>query len=332
MASDSYIAGFSSDSVTRRAFLRGGLVVAGGAVLGAKGAATFAQTSPVDGPYRSRVVQARSADVVTLRGIRQELLNDLVSVALRRVTGASSETEAWSRILRPDDVVALKFDAVGTDQLATMPTMVRAVAGSLAASGFDMSRVVAVDASASVVAEAGIKPARWGWSPQAVDFASGRDRLAVWLDDVTAIVNVPLLATHSITGLSGSLTNLAYSVVKHPAGAFGHHGSPYVADIVALPQVGRKLRLTLVDALRVVIDGEADSEDAVIWDAGMLLGSVDALAVDVVGLHVVNAARARAGLPSIGKHKDGPAYLDAAGQRGLGARRMYEIELLKFKL
>lgn len=322
----------NGDDISRRAFVGAGLTAMGGLALGWPVRQALGQTADLGGMRRSPVVQVRSHELVTLHGIHEELLGDLLDVALRRLTGLDDLTEAWSRFIKPDDVVALKFDLTGAEALATTPTLLAVLTRSLESAGLGRKRIVAVDVPSELAAEVGVQSARWGWTDNEYDFGSGRDRLAVWLNDVTAIINVPSLMTHNITGLSGCLVNLAYSVVKHPAVAFGANGSPYVADIAALPVIRDKLRLNLVNGFRIVFDGGPLVREGSTWDAGILLASPDPVAADVVGLFLLNQGRSRVGLPPIGGESAEVAYLRHASEVGLGVSEMYQLELSKFKL
>lgn len=320
------------DPLSRRAFLvraagstvalAAGTVVAGRAV---------AQGRPDDAlPV---VVQVRSDRVVTQRGIHDDLLTDLVEIALRRVTGASTLTDAWRSVLDPAEVVALKFDPVGADELGANNAMLRAVVETMTRADLDRRRILAVGVSPAGCDAAGVGAPAHGWSDSEHDFKSGSDRLVSWLEQVDAIVNVPTLKTHNIFGLAGSLVNLSHSVIKHPGQFHGRDGSPYIGDIVALPVVRNRLRLNLVNALRVVFDGGPEAREDSIWDAGMILASRDPVAADAVGLEVVDELRVRLNLAKMGAAKTGSLpYLEAAADRGLGACRLHQISVRRYKL
>ena len=68
-------------------------------------------------------------------------------------------------------------------------------------------------------------------------------RLVIELDQVTALVNVPLLRTHNISGMSGCLMNLAFSLVRRPGRYYAKGCTPFVADVLSLPQVRAKTRI-----------------------------------------------------------------------------------------
>jgi hypothetical protein len=277
------------------------------------------------------VVQVRSDDVITPRGVHEGVLRDLVAIALRRLTG-KEPADGWRTLLRPDDVIALKFNRSGADGLGITDPLLRVLLESLGDAGFDPRQIVTIEVSPAIRKETGTQPPRAGWTEDTVDFGSGSDRLAAWLEPVTAIINVPFLKTHNIAGLTCALKNLSHAVVKHPAQFHGNGCAPYIGDIVALPQVRSKLRLHLVNALRVVFDGGPAVTEDCIWDAGTLLAGRDPVALDAVGLKTLDRVRTKLGLPRIATDAGPPAYLRAAAERGLGTCRLHRVKLVKAKL
>ena len=319
-------------AVSRRDFLRQTAVSAGAVSLAAGGIdQVFAQSSP-PAPESPLVVQVRSDQIVTGRGIHEELLADLLEILLKNLTGRENPAEAWRSILKADDVVGLKFNRSGANGLATTDSMLRVLVKSLGQAGFDSSRIVAVEVSPAALEETATQAPVSTWSAKEYEFGSGKDRLAAWLDQVTAIINVPFLKTHNIAGMTCCLKNLSHALVKHPAQYHGNGCSPYIGDIVALPPIRRKLRLHLVNALRTVFDQGPEALEDFIWDAGILLGGFDPVAVDIIGLQLLDQTRMTLGLPPIARRNGALPYLEAAAQRGVGVSNAHEIKLTKIKL
>ena len=175
-----------------------------------------------------------------------------------------------------------------------------------------------IDGPPAVQRQFGTKHPQFGWTPQAVDFGSGQDRLAAFLDQVTAIINVPLLKSDNITGLSGCLKNITYHVIKHPARFHTNGCAPYLADILSLPQVSGKLRLNILNGLRIACHNGPLVDRNYIADSGLLLVGRDPIAVDTVALETLNQARQKFNLPAIRLDAEHlPALTDAAN-KGLG--------------
>jgi len=329
--SDPSKASAASGCISRRQFLVRGALSAGAATLAARVGPALAGTPVGSAAALSRVVQARSDAVIGSRGIHGGVLLDLLHLALGRLTG-KQPTEAWAEFLRPDDVVALKFNHTGADALATADPMLRALVQSLEQAGFAAEKLVAIEVAPAVCAVTGTAEPRAGWSAEQIDFGSGRDQLAAWLDQVTAIINVPFLKTHNLCGMTGCLKNLSHAVVKHPARYHAGGCSPFIADIVALPAVRGKLRLHLVNALRIVFEGGPEAREDCIWDAGMLLAGTDPVALDAIGLQTIDQVRAAVSLPPVAGNQGPPAYLEAAADRGLGTYRLHQVQLDKVTL
>ena len=69
------------------------------------------------------------------------------------------------------------------------------------------------------------------------------------------MINVPFIKTHNIAGMTCGLKNLSHALVKHPAHYHANGCSPFIGDIVAADPIRKKLKLTIVDAFRVVFQG-----------------------------------------------------------------------------
>ena len=321
------------DRLSRRDFLVRTAVSAGVASLVGSGAnKAFAAEGAAQMPVYSRVVQIRSDRVIGTRGVHEDLLFDLLEILLRRVTGTDDAKAAWQSILKPDDVIALKFNRSGADGLGTTDPMMRALVRSLNQAGFEPSQIVAVEVSPAIRQETGTRVPASGWSETAHDFGSGRDRLAAWLDEVTAIVNVPFLKNHNIAGITCCLKNLSHALVKHPAQFHANGCSPYIGDIVALPEIRGKLRIHIVNVLRIVFDRGPDAFEDFIWDSGILLGGFDPVALDMIGLQILDRVRNALTLPRISEPDGPPAYLAAAADHGLGTAKLHKIYMDKVKL
>ncbi len=314
--------------LSRRAFLKCTGVVAGAASFAARKVLAAEPARPGRLPD---VVQVRSDDVVGMRGVHEELLADLLHILLRRLTGKEGP-EAWKTFLKPDDIVALKFNRSGALGLGTTDPLLRVLVQSLKQAGFEARQIVAVEVSPAIQRATGVTAPVGGWTEEAVDFGSGQDQLAAWLNQVTAIVNIPFLKTHNIAGMTCCLKNLSHAVVKHPAQYHANGCAPYIGDIVALPQIRKKLRLHLVNALRMVFEGGPEVDEDCVWEAGALLGGRDPVALDAVGFQELTRVRDQLRLPSLTEHGQPPAYLESAAQCGLGTLKLHEILLDKVKL
>jgi hypothetical protein len=306
-------AAVQSEPISRRAFL--GKVAAGACAVGLGQGGRLLADPP---PGYARVVEVDCERVAKELRLRKSLVAHMLEQALNGVCHTASAGEAWSKLLRPDDVVGIKFNHCGASELATNDTLAKVLVESLAAADVAPERIVLIEVPDRVAAGLGTTAPVHGWQPAEQDFGSGRDRLAAVLDQVTALISVPLLKTHVIAGVTGALKNLSHALVQHPRRYHGNGCSPFIGDIVALPAIRDKLRLSISNAMRCVIDRGPEVSSANTAAAGILLASTDPVALDSVGVLRLTELRGEHGLQSPDLDPLGIRYLVAAGRAGLG--------------
>jgi hypothetical protein len=341
--------------MTRREFLAWIGAAAGAgelSALAAEGELPIPSSSPttVPGPsasaYRptakSRVVEVRSERVLIGPRVHDRLLAEMLNRALTYVTGKEREADAWHALLADQDVIGLKFNSSGATGLAITEPFAQVLVGSLGRSGWGPEKIVLIEAGRSLVGQLRTQPRREGWQAQVTPFGSGVDELATVLDQVTAIVNVPFLKANQVAGMSGCLKNLSHAMVKHPsrfhgnaqpdptAGVLkaGDRGAPYIGDIIASAPIRSKLRLHLVNALRTVREPMFEPSGPAVEAYGAILAGVDPVAIDMVGLEILNEQLTSRNLkPLAAPDEPLPQFL-AAGNAGLGVWQPDHIDHL----
>jgi two-component system chemotaxis response regulator CheB len=278
--------------------------------------ASMPATAPA--PAGSTVVQVDCPDLLRGSRVRPDMLREMLLQGLRPLTRADRLDEAWREILRPDDVIGIKFNRTGADELATTPVFARTLVDTLTDAGWDPKRIVLIEADRALVEGLGTQPARPGYAEAVVDFHSGRDRFAAVLDDITALINVPFLKTHNIAGMTGCLKNLSHGLIRSPARFHANRCSPFIADIIAAEPIRSKLRLNLINAVRAVFDGGPAAEPTNVFEPRALIASRDPVAADTVGVEVLNDERHERGLPVIDSEDIPVPALHDAHKRGVG--------------
>jgi hypothetical protein len=316
--------------ISRRGFIRTSVALAGSSLLHAEhGLGPANAVHPAQPIRRSRVVQVQSRLAVQGPVVRRPLLIELLERSLTSLTGMPTLTEAWRSILKPDDIIGLKFNRSGQEVIATTDAMADVLISSLVESGWGAEQIVCIEAPEGVCRRHQTTPANLGFEPVPSRFGNESDFLASVVGQVTAIINVPYLKTHNIASLTCAMKNLSHAFVKHPAQYHRNGCSPFVSDIVSIPAVRDKLRLCIVDALRVVFEGGPEARVETLSDEGVLLASFDPVATDAIGFDLLNGVRWRRGLPSIARSAMDVPYLQAAHSAGLGTADRVGIELNK---
>lgn len=323
----------SSTQPTRRRFIGTTLTVAGASLFGRTNAGETESKLLVPlGTPRSRVVRTRSDEAAVGATVHRALLREMIASSVTQLTGSQTANAAWRTMLAPEDVIGIKFNRSGATQIGTSSAMADGLISSLLDAGWSADQIVCIEPAEGVEERFGTTPAASGYDSREVAFGSGRDQLAKVLDQVTALINVPFLKTHNIAGITCAMKNLSHGLIKHPARFHRNGCSPYIADIVALPQIQSKLRLCLVDALRVVYDGGPVPTTGAVSNEGILLASTDPVAADSVGLATLNEVRRRMEFPPVARTAADIGHLAAAHRRGLGVALSHGIDLIRQRL
>ncbi len=276
-------------------------------------------TRPIDPGLLSRVAHLQEPQSIDGLKVHRVLVREMIELGLALSTNLRDPGEAWNSLLARDEVIAVKCNHVGADALNTTVPFLQSLTDSLKAADIAPDRLILLEApDVAQIRELKTRPVPHGFRGPEHDFGSGAEQLAAVLDEATAIINVPFLKTHNIAGMTGCLKNLSHALVRRPGRYHANACAPYVGDILALPPIREKLRVHIVNALRVVIDGGPWAEKGTFLQHGGVLVGTDPVALDAFGLDVLNAYRTKAGLEPIARSgADIPSILSAA-RRGLG--------------
>ncbi|MFQ5422656.1 MAG: DUF362 domain-containing protein [Phycisphaerae bacterium] len=256
------------------------------------------------------------------------MLRDALTTGLRDLTNTPTEEEAWHTILDADDVVLLKFNQSGRTRLQTTPAMATVLIESLVRSGWGPDRLIIVEAGDDHARIGKTRPPDFRWQGQSVHFGrSGADTFTASLDQATAIINVPFLKTHPRAVMTGCLKNLSHGLIRHPARFHAGGCAPAIGEIVASAPIRSRLRLNVVNALRVPFEAGDDAGTGKLHTFGGLLLTRDPVAGDAVGFSILNEIRGLRELPPLLPHARVPKQLLTASKLGAGEYDAANIDL-----
>ena len=192
---------------------------------------------------------------------------------------------------------------------------------SILDAGYDRHGIVLAEAPSRGLLELGVGTASPDWGAP-IPVGTNMEPLARYVLDADAIIDVPFLKTHRIAGMSGCMKNLSHAVIRHPALYHGGGCAPYVGQVISHQAVSSRLRLCVVDALRLVIRNGPDASPDDLLDHGGILLGFDPVAVDTVGLALLGLRRRLAG---IDKPLSVPS-LSSAATLGAGRAVAHNIE------
>lgn len=340
-----------SENLSRREFLQRGLTGAA-AVVGTHLAAQLTRaaetTSPLSDdpasgalvadesaerpalPARSRVVVITHPEVlVTGYVANRPVIEQMIDRAVRELTGADSERKAWQQVAVSGDRVSMKTTRAGGAELKTHEEIPVCLARRLAeVAGVDADAIKAWD-------RPDLRGADMELSDPYVLPTTGREtRLRTALvRDVSAIVNLPVLKMHAGTGASIAMKN-HFGSINNPSAFHGWGRGKMersIAELSALEPIRTRTRLVVVDATRPLFEGGPLDNPKYRWTFGGLILGTDPVAVESVGLDILERKRA--------EHKGEPwpatdarKVVEYAARLGIGHADRRKIDLVRIDM
>jgi len=321
---------------SRRDFLRAIAGAAGTAMALRSGLWAHAQTS-------SKVAIAHHSKVVTPDGDRDmAALGAMVDKSMAAITGKADPVEAWRSLFEPADVVGLKVNCLGGFGLSTNVALVGVLTQRLQDAGVPASNIIVWERSDRELIQGGFEINAdgpgvrcFGTNGQlTAEMSQGQwkgEVSQILADQITALINVPILKDHNLSGIALSLKN-HYGSFARPSDFHADGCDPFIADLNTLPLIRQKQRLVVCDATVGCYEGGPTMNPQFLFEPGAILVGTDPVALDYQGWQMIEAARRENDLPpleALGRH---PKQLDSAAQRGLGANDPAAMEVARLEL
>ncbi len=277
------------------------------------------------GRQKSQVYEIYGEYAVRSLNVHVASVRYMINTGVKKASGKEDLGRAWRYFIHDDDVIALAFSHYAS-RMGTNRDLAAAMLQSLYKAGFKAENIMLIGLDELPKEAEGTIAFKYGWQQEGIQIGSDTVYLAAWLDDVTAIINVPAFMDDNIIGLRASLANLSLSVIKSPArfyqymspyGMYDNRGDPFVPEIYALPQIRGKVRLHIANSLRVLYHGGPDITNTIV-DHKTLSFSVDPVALDRVALSLINNYRRDKNLLVVTDEKIQAPYLATAQAIGLG--------------
>jgi uncharacterized protein (DUF362 family) len=142
----------------------------------------------------------------------------------------------------------------------------------------------------------------------------------------TYLINVPVLKDSMLAGVTLGLKNY-FGAIDRPFSCHRKAGDPYIANLYNLDPIKEKTRLVLGDAVFGCYDGGPFAPPQ--WISGNLLASTDPVALDYVGMMLIDQQREKRNLTPVALRTK---YLRTAGNLGLGNHDPQMIDVVEAQL
>lgn len=310
------------NTLTRREFIIRGSSAAIGAAVGAKHLAA-AETKSAE---KSRVVVVQSEDALdALSKPRPEVVQKMLDAAILRFSGESDVKAAWAKYIKPSDAVGVKMNVMMN---ATRPEVVRAIATRLLDIGVKDEKIIIWDRNRAGIGMEGVSTQN---RPFGYDEKSHVSKIVSEMS--TALINVPGVKAHWITGIAVALKNWVGVISglnpsdRGVSYAIHADNGAEVCMFNAMPVIREKCRLVIVDALRPLCHGGPQVNPRYLFDYKAILVSTDPVAADVVCQRIIQEQRDKLGLGPIQPPVKHVALADKKYR--LGASDWSNIELIR---
>jgi len=299
-----------------------------------------ASTRPGAPGRTSRVVMVRNEALLLENGeLNSPVADGMVASGMLRLTGESSTDSAWKKLFKPPDVVGIKVNALGGRPIATHPGVVAAVISGLKRAGVREENIIVWDRLTEELSKAGYTINRSGTGVRCFgtdkDYAPypetagsiGSCFSTIVSSRCTALINMPVLKDHDLSGVSLSLKNF-YGAIHNPNKYHGNNCDPYIADLNTHTYLRDKLRLIICDGLALQYNGGPAFKPQWSVPYSSLIFGLDPVAVDRIGCKLIEEKRKTKGLPSLKDAGRDPLHIATAAQKALGTDDLGRIEVV----
>lgn len=311
-------------------------------------------------PRRADVFLAQYPAEVRAGRFETETVRRMVDSLVMHAARQPDIAAAWRVFVRPEDHVGIKVSASGAPVSSTHPAVIAAVAEGLVAAGVAPERIIIWDRKWDDLRRAryGALGRRYtvvstdrvggydtdqfitaavmgkliagdrGFDPAgAAEQTSSKSHISSVLLRVNKVIHIPALTDHLSSGLNGALPGMVLDNVDNwrRLARAPHFGDPFLAEAYADPRIGGRVVLTILDALRPQYAGGPFPEPQYVVDHGALYASRDPVAIDAIGLQLLDRFREEGGLPLLSKTV---GWVKSAGQLGLGAAEPDRIRVV----
>lgn len=272
----------------------------------------------------------------------QNTIADMLDHGIQSITGQNSPDKAWNSLFFKNDIVALKVNCLGRQTGSTKPEVCYATAECLNKYvGIPLENIIVFDRTDIELEQAGYKINKSGKGIQVcatseypAKFKMGHISTGISsiITSCTALVNIPLLKTHRASLLTLNLKNHYGSIPKEIVqdSSLKFHNDGRFENIVrvnSLPPIKEKTRLCIADGIIAQYNEGPKGNPNFQWNFGGILVGTDPVAVDSIGLKIINDKRREKNLQPYKVN-----YLQWAQEEGLGTNDINSINLIQKRI
>lgn len=292
------------------------------------------QNASAAGTVKSKVCVVRSAKDIEPGEDSKAIISKMLEEGIRYISGGEPE-KFWKATFNPKDKVGIKVNTTTERHLNFGPWISMAIAEQLMKVGIEAESILVWDRDTKALKKTGYKVNTDGAGVRCYgtsevghcdwEFTSGdiKAKFSKIIETSSALVNIPILKTHALAGVSITMKN-HYGSFDTPNNYHANACDPFIADLNARDEIKNRQRLVVCDATRVLYAGGPEMAPNFISNFNGLIIGTDPVAVDFVGYEMIK--RIRKELPHKAPYVIKPIHIATAAKKGLGKGEKSEID------
>lgn len=289
-------------------------------------------SAPSNTVSRAKVVVIEHHEAMRAFNPQPTIVASMVSAGLIRMTGTSNINQAWRALVSTNDILGIKVDSEPGALSGTRPAVVAAVVRGLQNAGMPPAHIfiwdkqmASLEASGytALAQQLGVRIAASNYAGYETNRSYENPILGqlVWGDlefgnrepsagrkshlssllarRFTKIINIAPLLNHNHAGISGLLYGLGTASVDNILRFEGSADrlAAAIPEIIAMPEVGDRVVLNIIDALIAQYQGEQRGLLHYSSLLNQLWFSTDPVALDVLGISELQNQRQKVEMP-----------------------------------
>jgi hypothetical protein len=290
----------------------------------------------------SRVIRTHHPGVWSNKTLVPGALRKMLDASITRLTGLNDAREAWAALFKPGERILIKVNTFSNSIIWTHVPLVTEVVNSLQAAGIPAEQITIFDYRSEELSTAGytVNPDGPGvrctgmdgnYSAEPSQVINSKINLASLVKDCDALINIPILKSHMLAGITFAMKN-HYGSFWYPDLLHGN-SMRGVAALNALPEIKDRTRLIVGDALsanlRYANSFPYWQED---WIGDSIFMGYDPVAHDTLGLQLLTSELEKAGGNPASLIGMATPALQYAVELGLGTNDPANMEVIEQKL
>jgi hypothetical protein len=288
----------------------------------------------------SKVVHTHHAGVWAGDTLSPEAIRQMLDASITALTGLNDAAEAWAALFDPNERIAIKVNAIRTSEFWTHVPLVMIVTEQLQAVGVPPEQIIIFDRYSYELEGAGYTVNKdssgvrcYGTDDKYAEEWSIVDtdiQFSSILLECDALINMPLLKEHLLSGISFAMKNHYGTFDRPDAFHFGKKIKQGIAQLNSLAPIKARTRLIIGDALNIAhatLTGWYEAEPG-----ASIFMSFDPVAHDTAGLQYFSEVWTTIERDPASALRKSKSWLENGAKLGVGTNDPDSIDLVEVNL